>query len=117
PPADDRAARGPRLPPLPGSAVDRGRRTRRRPPRHGEVPAPPRHRRHAGERGSGRAIDHDLEGATGMTASRDPDRLIAAYLEDGPTELARDSYLAVDETVQRTRQRTGIGPRRTRSMN
>jgi len=52
-----------------------------------------------------------------MTASRDPDRLIAAYLEDGPTELARDSYVAVDEIVQRTRQRTLIGPRRTRPMN
>ena len=51
-----------------------------------------------------------------MTATRDPNRLIAAYLDDGPTELARDSYEAVDERVRSTRQRTAIGPWRTRPM-
>jgi hypothetical protein len=45
-----------------------------------------------------------------MTASRDPGQLIRAYLEDGPTELPRSSYQAVDERVQRTRQRVVIGP-------
>lgn len=51
-----------------------------------------------------------------MTASRDPERLLTAYFADGPTELAHDSYEAVDEAIQRTRQRTAIGPWRTRSM-
>ncbi len=40
-----------------------------------------------------------------MTSTRDPDRLIAAYLQSGPTELARDSYVAVDVAIRRTRQR------------
>jgi hypothetical protein len=52
-----------------------------------------------------------------MTGSRDPDRLIAAYLEDGPTELARDSYEAVDRRIQRTRQRAGFGPWRDLHMS
>ena len=52
-----------------------------------------------------------------MTAPRDPDRLIAAYLEDGPTELARDSYEALDRRIQRTRQRAGFGPWRDLRMS
>jgi hypothetical protein len=51
-----------------------------------------------------------------MTASRDLDALLAAYLDDGPAELALDSYEAVDEAVRRTRQRTARGPWRTRPM-
>jgi hypothetical protein len=52
-----------------------------------------------------------------MTASGDFDRLIAAYLEDGPTELARDSYEALDRQLERTRQRAGFGPWRDHPMS
>jgi hypothetical protein len=52
-----------------------------------------------------------------MTAPRDFDRLLAVYLEDGPTELARDSYEAVDRRIQRTRQRAGFGPWRDLHMS
>jgi hypothetical protein len=52
-----------------------------------------------------------------MTAFRDPDDLIVAYLEDGPTELSRDSYEAVDRRTRRTRQRTVLGPWRNRPMS
>ena len=51
-----------------------------------------------------------------MTASRDPDPLIRAYLADGPTELPRRSYEAVDEVVDRTRQRA-IRPWRNPHMS
>jgi len=44
-----------------------------------------------------------------MTAVRDFDTLLAAYLEDGPTELARASYEDVDWQVARTTQRRPLG--------
>lgn len=52
-----------------------------------------------------------------MTASRDPDRLIRAYLADGPTELPRRSYEAVDDLIERTRQRAVVGPWRDPRMS
>jgi hypothetical protein len=45
-----------------------------------------------------------------MTASRDPNRLIRAFLNDGPEELADRSYDAVRSQIDRTRQRAVIGP-------
>ncbi len=44
-----------------------------------------------------------------MTARRDPDRLIRAYLEDGPTELPDRSYDEVRSQIDHTRQRVAIG--------
>ena len=44
-----------------------------------------------------------------MTALRDPDRLIAAFLAEGPIELPDRSYDAVRNTIDTTRQRTVIG--------
>ena len=45
-----------------------------------------------------------------MTARRDPESLIQAYLEDGPTELADRSYDAVRTEIDHRRQRVVIGP-------
>jgi hypothetical protein len=52
-----------------------------------------------------------------MTARRDPESLIQAYLEDGPTELADRSYDAVRAEIDHKRQRVVIGPWRIPSMN
>jgi hypothetical protein len=40
-----------------------------------------------------------------MTGSRDADGIIAAFLSEGPVELADRSYEAVRDTIERTRQR------------
>ena len=45
-----------------------------------------------------------------MTAQRDPDRLIHAFLMEGQTELADPVYDAVRATIERKRQRAVIGP-------
>lgn len=52
-----------------------------------------------------------------MTAGRDPDRLIRAYLEEGLTELPDRSYDAVRSQIDQTHQRVVIGPWRLPSMN
>lgn len=52
-----------------------------------------------------------------MTASRDPDRLIHAFLMDGQTELADQVYDAVRANVEQKRQRVVIGPWRMPIMN
>lgn len=52
-----------------------------------------------------------------MTASRDPDRLISAFLAEGLTELPDRVYDAVRSDIDRTRQRVVIGPWRTPDMN
>jgi hypothetical protein len=52
-----------------------------------------------------------------MTASRDPDRLIHAFLNEGLDELPDPVYDAVRDRVEQTRQRTFIGPWRTSNMN
>lgn len=46
-----------------------------------------------------------------MTASRDPDRLIQAFLREGDEELQDQVYDAVRSHIEQTRQRTGFGPR------
>ena len=48
-----------------------------------------------------------------MTAPRDPDRLIHAFLMEGQTELPDAVYDAVRDRIEQTRQRTFIGPWRT----
>jgi len=48
-----------------------------------------------------------------MTAHRDPDRLIHAFLMEGQTELPDQVYDAVRDRIEQTRQRTFIGPWRT----
>jgi hypothetical protein len=48
-----------------------------------------------------------------MTASRDPDRLIHAFLGEGLDELPDPVYDAVRDRIEQTRQRTFIGPWRT----
>ena len=52
-----------------------------------------------------------------MTASRDPDRLIVAFLHEGEDELQDQVYDAVRERIEQTRQRVVIGPWRTPIMN
>ena len=52
-----------------------------------------------------------------MTASRDPDRLIHAFLREGLDELPDPVYDAVRDRIEQTRQRTFIGPWRTSDMN
>jgi hypothetical protein len=45
-----------------------------------------------------------------MTAPRDPDRLIKAFLAEGQAELPDRAYDAVRDAIDRTRQRVVIGP-------
>ena len=52
-----------------------------------------------------------------MTASRDPDRLIRAFLAEGQTDLADQVYDAVRSEIDHTNQRVFIGPWRTPFMN
>jgi hypothetical protein len=52
-----------------------------------------------------------------MTAPRDPDRLIHAFLTEGQTELADPVYDTVRDRIEMTRQRAVIGPWRTPIMN
>jgi hypothetical protein len=47
-----------------------------------------------------------------MTQPRDVDRLISAFLAEGPVELADRSYEAVRDSIERTGQRRAIGGRR-----
>jgi hypothetical protein len=52
-----------------------------------------------------------------MTARRDPDRFVRAFLEEGPTELPDRSYDAVRAEIDHTRQRVVIGPWRLPNMS
>jgi hypothetical protein len=52
-----------------------------------------------------------------MTASRDPNRLIRAFLDEGPTDLPDRTYDAVRSHIDRTRQRAVIGPWREPRMS
>ncbi len=52
-----------------------------------------------------------------MTAQRDTDRLINAFLMEGQTELADQVYDVVRTTIERKRQRAVIGPWRMPDMN
>jgi Tol biopolymer transport system component len=51
-----------------------------------------------------------------MTAERDPDRLVRAFLDEGPTVFADRSVESVLSEVHRTRQRAARGPWRTPPM-
>lgn len=52
-----------------------------------------------------------------MTARRDPDRMIRAFLMDGQTELADPVFDAVRSTIEQRQQRVVIGPWRMPLMN
>src|SRR3954468_19625874 len=52
-----------------------------------------------------------------MTAGRDPDRLIQAYLEEGLNELPDRAYDAVRFEIDQTHQRVVIGPWRLPTMS
>jgi len=52
-----------------------------------------------------------------MTAHRDPDRLIHAFLMEGQTELPDQVYDAVRDRIETTRQRAVIGSWRTPDVN
>jgi hypothetical protein len=52
-----------------------------------------------------------------MTTSRDPDRLIRAFLADGEETLQDRVYDVVRAEIEQRPQRAGIGPRRTLAMN
>ncbi len=52
-----------------------------------------------------------------MTASRDPDRLIHAFLLEGEEQLQDQVYDAVRAEIEQKRQRVVIGPWRMPTMN
>lgn len=52
-----------------------------------------------------------------MTAPRNPDRLIRAFLAEGQDELPDQVYDAVRDRIEQTNQRVVIGPWRTPFMN
>ena len=52
-----------------------------------------------------------------MSAQRDPERLIHAFLMEGRTELADPVYDAVRAAIEQQRQRVVIGPWRMPTMN
>ena len=52
-----------------------------------------------------------------MTAPHDLDRQLQAFLTDGPTELPEQSFDAVRDRMETTRQRVFIGPWRFPDMN
>jgi hypothetical protein len=52
-----------------------------------------------------------------MTAHDDLDRQLTAFLRDGPDELPYESFDAVRDRTERTRQRVVIGPWRLPEMN
>ena len=52
-----------------------------------------------------------------MTASRDPDRLIHAFFNEGVDELPDPVYDEVRARIEQTRQRAVIGPWRTSDVN
>ncbi len=52
-----------------------------------------------------------------MTTSRDPDRLVRAFLAEGEELLDDQVYDAVRAAIERTPQRAGIGPWRSPIMN
>jgi hypothetical protein len=52
-----------------------------------------------------------------MTTSRDPDRLIAAFLDEGPTVLTDRAQDAIRNDVERTNQRAAFGPWRNLIMS
>jgi hypothetical protein len=52
-----------------------------------------------------------------MTVSRDPNRLIDAFVAEGPTELPDRVYDAVREQIEQTNQRVVIGPWRISDMH
>jgi hypothetical protein len=51
-----------------------------------------------------------------MTAQRDPERLIRAFLDEGPTDLPDRAFDAVRAHIDRTRQRTVLGSWRNPPM-
>jgi hypothetical protein len=52
-----------------------------------------------------------------MSTSRDPDRLISAFLDEGEEQLHDQVYDAVRAAIEHKRQRAFIGPWRISSMN
>ena len=52
-----------------------------------------------------------------MTASRDPDRLIHAFVREGAEQLDDQVYDAVRAEIEQKRQRVVIGPWRVPNMN
>ena len=58
-----------------------------------------------------------IAGATRMTAPRDPDDLIQAFLDEGLTELPDRAFDAVRAEIHHTRQRVVIGPWREPKMS
>jgi hypothetical protein len=52
-----------------------------------------------------------------MTASRDPERMIAAFLREGDEQLHDQVYDAVRAAIEQKRQRAFVGPWRISTMN
>ena len=51
-----------------------------------------------------------------MSATRDPDLLLQAFLDEGPEVLPDRALLAIADDVHRLRQRTSLGPWRLSTM-
>ena len=51
-----------------------------------------------------------------MSATRDPDRLLQAFLDEGPEVLPDRVLSAIQDDVHRLRQRTAFGPWRLSTM-
>lgn len=52
-----------------------------------------------------------------MSAPRDPDRLVRAFIDEGPIELSDRAVASILSEIPRTRQRAVSGPWRTLSMS
>ena len=52
-----------------------------------------------------------------MTAPRDPDRIVRAFLEEGPSRLSDRTIERTLAEIHRSHRRAGIGPRRTYLMS
>src|SRR3990172_1564770 len=104
-----RAPRRLRHAPPRGAAAGRHRGDRRRTPRHRQI-APSsldsKPARRAEKRGGGR----NRGGQNGMNIPRDPDTVLAAWLEDGPLELPRETRHAIAVGIRTVpRRRPGVG--------
>ena len=51
-----------------------------------------------------------------MSATRDPDLLLQAFLDEGPEVLPDRALVAIADDVHRLRQRTAVGPWRLSTM-
>ncbi len=100
-----------------GLRIARSSGSSRHSTRDGKVPPAPRDGGPQSERRRRRQDTLEFTGATRMTAPRDPDVLIRAFLDEGQTDLPDRAFDAVRRDIHQTRQRVVIGPWRKPNMN